>query len=380
MDLTQQLPTASGQARLGAVDSLRGLAAFAVLLGHTLAVCDWSGDFVHRPLVYMLFDGRSAVTMFFVLSGFVLTFAHLSHAPKPFLVVPFYVRRFTRVWLPWFAFFLLSLIAKQWLQSPWPDGQLREGGWLAGMWQGATTLPDVLRQLVFQLHDAHRMLLSQDWSLGVELRASLLIPVFLMLARWRWWALAAVGLGFSYFAHKTGYYCTSFAAGVLAAWWNARTDHFRRGGVLFVIGFVFYQVRWLSDCGLDLPWWVREREVWVLSTVGCTLILLGALRSAMIRNFLEHRVFLYLGRVSYSLYLVQMIVLICLTPWIVAGLNQLAIQSIAWNQLLLLTVVSGVCLLLAELGVRLIEFPCIDLGKALTRWLARQPWVRRLGF
>lgn len=373
----QQLPTSSGQARLGAVDSLRGLAAFAVLLGHALATCDWRSDFTHWPLAYLLFDGRSAVTMFFVLSGFVLTFAHLSHAPKPFLMVPFYVRRFTRIWLPWFAFFLLSLIAKQWLWPSWPDGHLREGPWLGGMWQGETILPDLLRQMVFQLHDSHRMLLSQDWSLGVELRASLLIPVFLMLARWRWWALAIVGLGFAYFAHVTGFYLTSFAAGVLAAYWNARTDHFRRGGALFIAGFVFYQVRWLSEVD-GLQSCVKEREIWLLSTVGCTLILLGSLRCGMIRNFLEHRMFLYLGRVSYSLYLVQMIVLICLTPWIVAGLNRLNIQSIAWNQLLLLTVVSGACLLLAELGVRAIEVPCIHVGKVLTRWLARHAWVKKL--
>lgn len=375
----QQLPTSSGQARLGAVDSLRGLAAFSVLLGHTLPVCDWRSDFVHWPLAYLLFDGRSAVTMFFVLSGFVLTFAHLSHLPKPFMVVPFYMRRFTRIWLPWFAFFLLSMIAKDWLWSSWPDGHLREGRSLAGMWQGETTLPDVLRQMLFQLHNAPRMLLPQDWSLGVELRVSLLIPVFLLLARWRWWTLAAVGLGFAYFAHTTGYYCTSFAAGVLAAYWNARTDHFRRGGVLFIIGFIFYQVRWLSDVD-GLQSCFKEREVWVLSTVGCALILLGSLRCERIRNFLEHRIFLFLGRVSYSLYLVQMIVLICLVPWIVAGLNRIGIQSIAWNQFLLLTVVSGVCLLLAELGVRVIEFPCIHLGKVLTRWLARHAWIQRLRF
>lgn len=379
MGLIKQLPTTSGQARLGVVDSLRGLAAFSVLLGHALAVCDWNSDFAHWPFAYLLFDGRSAVTMFFVLSGFVLTFAHMSYAPKPFMVVPFYVRRFTRIWLPWFAFFMLSLIAKGLLKPSWPDGPLCQGVWLAHMWQGETTLPDVLRQMVFQLHDAHRMLLSQDWSLGVELRASLLIPVFLLLARWRWWVLAAVGLGFSYFAHVSGYYCTSFAAGVLAARWNARTDHFRHGGVLFVIGFVFYQVRWLSQTEIFHPFF-QEREVWLTSTIGCTLILLGSLRCGMIRNFLEYRIFLYLGRVSYSLYLVQMIVLICLTPWIVVVLNRIGIQCLAWNQVLLLTVVSCVCLICAELGVRAIEFPSIQLGKVLTHRLAGHAWVQRLRF
>jgi len=374
----QQLPTSSGQSRLGALDSLRGLAAFAVLLGHTLGTCEWRCDFVRLPLVYLLFDGVSAVTMFFVLSGFVLTFSHFNQPGKPFILVPFYVRRFTRIWLPWFAFFLFSLLAKKWLRTPWPEGHLREGPWLASMWQGETTLSDVLRQMVFQLHNAPRMLLSQDWSLGVELRAALLIPVFLLLARWKWWALAAAGIGLAYYAHASGYYYTPFAAGVLAAYWNSRTDHCRRGGILFAIGLVFYQARWLYNVGSLFPSFVKERDIWVLSTVGCTLILLGTLRCGMIRNFLEHRFFLFLGRVSYSLYLLQMIVLICLVPWIVAGLNRIGIQSIALNQFMMLIMVSSICLLLADLGVRVIEVPSIQLGKVLTIWLARHAWLKKL--
>jgi len=92
-----QLPTSSGQARLGALDSLRGIAAFVVLLSHTLGVCQWNTKFMRFPFLNSMFDGHSAVTLFFVLSGFVLTFSHLNDSKKSFYLIPFYARRFTRI-------------------------------------------------------------------------------------------------------------------------------------------------------------------------------------------------------------------------------------------------------------------------------------------
>ena len=49
--------------------------------------------------------------MFFVLSGFVLTFGHLATG-KEMPLLPFYVRRVTRIWIPWFCFFILSILPK----------------------------------------------------------------------------------------------------------------------------------------------------------------------------------------------------------------------------------------------------------------------------
>jgi peptidoglycan/LPS O-acetylase OafA/YrhL len=373
-----QIPTSSGQARLVALDSLRGIAAFAVLLGHTVSVCEWNTDFTRLPLLNHLFDGRSAVTLFFVLSGFVLTFTYLNRPDKPFMLIPFYIRRFTRIWLPWFAFFLLSLLAREIGRFSWPASRFQEGPWLLSMWSAETNLPNLLKQMVFQEHDSKRMLLSQDWSLGVELRVSLLIPVFLLLARLNWLSLAVTGIGFAYFAHISGYYCTSFVVGVLAARWNATTKDFQWGGALFVLGLILYQARWLRDIWDVFPPYVREREIWLLTTLGCVLILLGSLRSGRIGKALEHPFLLYLGRISYSLYLMQMIILICVAPWIVAGLGEIGVRSVGLTQFLLLVSITCISLPLADLSERFIEVPCIRLGKSLTAWLERLALVRRL--
>ncbi len=102
--------------RVEYLDSIRGLAALFVLLCHTAKAFEWPPNYVsllNLPFVYILFDGKAAVVMFFVLSGYVLS--------KPYVVSPtttrkiflptFYLRRFMRIWIPWFFVFLCSLIA-----------------------------------------------------------------------------------------------------------------------------------------------------------------------------------------------------------------------------------------------------------------------------
>ena len=66
------LQTSAGKPRLSALDSLRGLASLAVLFGHTLLVFQCELSYSQWFLIHNLFDGRSAVTLFFVLSGLVL--------------------------------------------------------------------------------------------------------------------------------------------------------------------------------------------------------------------------------------------------------------------------------------------------------------------
>jgi peptidoglycan/LPS O-acetylase OafA/YrhL len=373
---TDHLQTSTGRPRLGALDSLRGLASLAVLLGHTLAVCQWDSEFSRWLFINNLFDGRSAVTMFFVLSGFVLTMGHLSEARRPLYLIPFYARRITRIWLPWFAFFLISFVAKTYLRFPFPETIPSITAHHASFWSQDMTFIDILKQMVFQLHNSKRMLLPQDWSLGVELRASLLIPLFLLIVRKNWAILTLAALALPWLKPSGGYYYASFAIGVLAAHLNSKTEHIPNGTLMLLFGILLYQARWIFDVTEALPFFMNEREVWFLGSAGCGLIILGTLKCMKFRKILEHSLLAHLGRVSYSLYLVQVIVLLCLAPWIVVALNSVGIHSEAWLQVLLLVIVAGVCLVLADIGERWIEVPCIRLGKLVTRRLERSTVVK----
>ena len=66
--------------RMEFLDSIRGLAALVVLLSHSF-IFEWPkavSQFINLPFVNLAFNGKEAVAMFFVLSGFVLSRQYLS--------------------------------------------------------------------------------------------------------------------------------------------------------------------------------------------------------------------------------------------------------------------------------------------------------------
>jgi peptidoglycan/LPS O-acetylase OafA/YrhL len=145
-----------------------------------------------------------------------------------------------------------------------------------------------------------------------------------------------------------------------------------------LLSVIFYQARWLRDVSNAFPFAVQERETWLITTLGCVLIVLGSLQGGLIRRALEQPFLLYLGRISYSLYLLQMIVLICVAPWIAAGLSEIGISSVGLIQFLFLVIISCISLPLADLSERFIEVPCIHLGKSLTTWLEDHSLIRKM--
>ncbi|MDX6231026.1 MAG: hypothetical protein QOI76_4416, partial [Frankiales bacterium] len=92
--MTGQTHRGEGQPRLPALTGLRFVAALAVVLSHfsEQRLVD-----VPRRLVTFLDGGRTAVSLFFVLSGFVLAYnyAHLSTTDQR---RRFYVARFARIY------------------------------------------------------------------------------------------------------------------------------------------------------------------------------------------------------------------------------------------------------------------------------------------
>jgi len=371
--------------RIHALDSLRGIAALTVLLGHTVTVCEWEASYSRMPIINNLFDGRSAVTMFLVLSGFVLTYASLDNN-RPLKLVSFYLRRFTRIWIPWFAVFCLSIVVKRWLFShPVGTHPPLASNFLL-LWSERNSPGDLMRQMVFILHNAHRMYIPQDWSLGVELKGSLLIPLLVIVARarqaggrgWAWARMALLGLLFLWIKPDTGYYYASFAVGVAVASISARWKIPGHGMGYVLLGYVLYQARWCSVAFLAAAALSDvEKWVWLVTTVGCGLIIYGVMKPSPLRNLLESPSLVFLGRVSYSLYLVQVILIVCLAPWCVYGLNRLGVESPALIQPLLLLTLAACCLALSAVTQRWIEEPCIHLGRILTTRIEQMPALSR---
>ncbi len=364
--------------RVEYLDSIRGLAALFVLLSHTVLAFDWPatyGRICGWPFISILFDGKEAVCMFFVLSGYVLSKPYAGGAgnarPRKIFLPSFYLRRFTRIWLPWFFVFVLSILARKfWFWQPRTDPPITQ--WLDQLWHVPLTIGDFFRQCAFLLHDSTRQLLTQDWSLGVELKGSFLIPCFLfLLPRKRVPVLLALAVALPVFG-RSGHYYVSFILGVLLAGHGelivvrlARTGRFAR--VLWLVfGLSLYQT-----FGLLLTHFHETRPLykcgWIVTSLGCALVLLAAASSQSIQKCLSRKPLVFLGRVSYSVYLLQFIFILCLLPPLVRLANGWGLASRPGLFALTLLASVGATVGCSAITYRFIEQPAINLGHWLTR-------------
>lgn len=334
-------PNTPVSSRINKLDSVRGFAALMVVIGHTLGHAVGG-----RPDLWwlqILWDALDAVPMFFLLSGYVLAL-QLTNSSKP-TYTGFLIRRVCRIW-PAFA---VALIATFLLLS-------------ALHWAGLST------RLPLELSDpsklslrvlALNLLMATDalainppvWSLFVEMRISIVFPLILVMAvRTNLYLAVLVGILFSVLVSRlvnanlgelindiaatSRFVCLFVVGAALARHGNpceklyARLPRCARGSVL-VLAVALMEYRFWPD---QLP--AQNYIPWI----GVTLLFIICLYSAAAERFLDRREFIFVGRISYSLYLVHYPILLfflCTTPdfvpsWlIVAAVPCLSILT-AW--------------------------------------------------
>lgn len=308
--------------RIEEFEGLRGLMALWVVLGHVSNSLAWT---VPAPLPKNL-SGRSAVDVFIILSGFVITLLLLNKRERYLLYL---TRRIFRLFPVYFVCLLGSValldVAREALQMAPPTtataGRLRmldDGNEALWLHLGAhlTMLHGLLDRVV---PNASFALLGQAWSVSVEFQFYLIAPA-VVAALWHRSALAATA-------------AIVYLAGLVAAAGATRIGALPTHLGLFALGIVYcqlwrrleggtlrwsaWQVRSFSLSMLVVGWWLMARPAAALVWVGAAHIVLSRVASPDSLSLLELLVSrglrsppaLWLGQISYSVYLSHMIVL-----------------------------------------------------------------------
>ena len=350
--------------RFIALDSLRGFAALAVVINHSLnlfplfggpgaSVSPEEAAFLRSPLA-LLWDGRGAVAVFFVLSGFVLALPWIRGQPIGYAA--FAVRRVCRIYLPYVVAIALTMALSTALAplrpsnvSVWFD----RGNWTDPV-SGAAILSHLLMLGDYNTFD------NAVWSLDHEMRISLVFPL-LVWPIWRFggWSAAvlAVGLygGAGVITHFLGW--RGVSGEVAATVRYAAFFVLGAGLACYADKLSALRVPFLAPvtlvAGLLLLWVTREPAV---MAAGSALLILAILLPSGIRGALSRPWPVALGRISYSLYLIHLLV-------ILSSVHLL-------YEILPLPVIAGgafvVSLLAAWLFHRWVEAPSNRLGRRLT--------------
>jgi len=307
-----------------------------------------------------LFAGTASVYIFFVLSGLVL---FLSLANKDgFRYGPYIVKRMLRLYVPLASAVILSGFLFSLIGTGTVPGGSR---WLnERSWMGQPGWGMVLANLALLDKPVYQGLDNVMWSLVHEIRISLIFPVLaLCVIRWPRTTLALTAalsvVCFQWAPEKTepitidivrtARYVFLFAAG---AWMANNRPHVRA---------------WFSDtrvavAGLVIVWGAigaleptSYYSPWTYS--GGALLLVAAIYgNARLGGMLEKRPLIWLGELSFSLYLVHLPVLLLFTRTLGGVIPPLAIVCLAMAS----------ALAAAHLFMIWVERPSLSLGRWAT--------------
>ncbi|MDR3419615.1 MAG: acyltransferase [Nevskia sp.] len=304
----------------------RGIAALVVVVGHFLYGLDPQGTllgFIPMPAGFYLLNGKGAVTFFFVLSGFVLTF-RLFNNPDWAEIANASIKRYFRLTPAIAVSVLLSWLLFHFdLYHYRPVGALTRH-WTAtngGVYEGlaAPTFGTAAYDAFFGVYRGWSLFNSALWTMRIELLGSYLsfalAGILIYGARARWLVVAGVAALCAVYAPA---YC-AFVAGTALAYRVSRSGAPRLGPwttlALLVLGFWVHCYEPPEGPGRFVPL-PAEHATYFLHTLSALCFMLVLLGNATAARRLGGRVGYFLGRISFPAYLVHLPIVFSLSCWL----------------------------------------------------------------
>jgi peptidoglycan/LPS O-acetylase OafA/YrhL len=307
------------------LDSLRGIAALCVFISHCFLMLSPPGTWVEpikqSPLGILL-NGRAAVMFFFVLSGFVLSLPFIN-SDRPLKLTEFYVKRIFRIYPAYLLAILVAILLKTYLFHP--GGTAGFSDWISSFWNwpmDAAHRREMVKTflLIGPNFDAD-LIDPVIWSLVVEMKMSLLLPFFIIVASRGnllfnvLFFLLVLALIYN---HANGFLGVFYIGVLCAKYKEPLTKAIKALSsawlfALILLSLFFYNISFefykpWGDSTSPFAYFWRDYT----NAIGGAIVMMMALARARAGNFLQSPVFNFMGDTSYSFYLLHMPVLITL--------------------------------------------------------------------
>jgi peptidoglycan/LPS O-acetylase OafA/YrhL len=392
------------QKRLHELDSLRGIAAVTVMLSHVFLVIPlvwntsqpngaswWLQILMFSPF-RVIWAGHQAVIFFFCLSGFVLALPFFENRKQqPYGL--YLIKRVLRIYPPYLAAAILAIVSRELIFN---GSVATASGWFNQSWQSPISFRSLLDHIMmigpFKNCDFNPVL----WSLVHEMRISIFFPIIVWLTKKfnklflilpiAFTLLYQISISLKYrgiisYDHDyfdTIYYTSYFILGAYLAknrkWLLEQAGQTNRIFKCLILAasllaytnafwspyFDFLQAGHLSL--LITKVWVKD---WISASAVVVFIILS-MSSNLLSGILATKPLIFLGSISYSLYLFHALALKVIVTILSQSLPLVSALGIAVAIALAVSIASW----------RYIEIPSIELAKIIAnRWPDKKPEI-----
>ncbi|MWC30718.1 acyltransferase family protein [Paenibacillus sp. MMS18-CY102] len=322
------------------LDGLRGLAALIVVLSHFVvafypAMYNGAREQVHtasaielsitKSPLNLLYNGNFAVCIFFVLSGFVLSYKFFQTKDNEVLVESA-VKRYFRLMIPVLASIALVVILSKLALFYNNEASVTSFStwWLGSFWNFDMTLGHVINNAFYGVFfNSNADYNTVLWTMTYEMYGSLLVfglaAIFGRVKKRYLFYIAAIlllfktyyvafvlGMMISDFHNNNGFKHAFFRnpfVNVVLACVGLFLGSYPSGSIVKGSVYGFIEANAIEDIVL-------------YHIAGAFLILVALLNTTKIQHLLSTRLFVFLGKISFSLYLIHVIVIGSLTSFV----------------------------------------------------------------
>lgn len=293
--------------RLQYLDGIRGVAAMMVVIFHCIN-CHWAYTPIAKFSLF-IFNGADAVSLFFVLSGLVLSlhFFNGTYDATSFDYKKYIIKRFFRL-MP--VFWFVIILSYFYYHFSDFSNQL--------FWSNILNNTHKIGNQLLLIRGHLDAICLPAWSLSVELVLSIILPIFI----------------FTYLYNKKYlYFMLFFVIIVSNNYFSIFTFHFILGIILaanfksisqrsvsiiennlpliFVISVVLFSTRQLLKL-ITIPTYLLnwnmeflQLDTFFFTALGSFGLLILSIRSSKVQSFFNNKIILFFGKISYPIYLIH---------------------------------------------------------------------------
>jgi len=325
--------------KLGYLESLRGIAALVVVFAHYAVgfypALFWpEADHAHTagnvefliagtPL-NVLYNGDFSVSIFFVLSGFVLSYKFFKDRTSDVLLAPLVAKRYVRLLIPVLFSNVLAyaMLSSSLFFSGSASAITRSSEWLVGFWRFGPNIWTMLRESFYGNFFHNENLYNNVlWTMTYEFYGSLI--VFGFLAFFRNSPRRVIAYVLLMLVFRRSYYLAFVLGIMLSDWHSSEANVLKRVRgkgpflVALLAGLLLGSVP-MERQGAGTLYGAMQNVTLprVYHVLGAFLVMVAVLHVRQLQAFLSKKPFLFLGRISFSLYILHFLMLTSLSCWL----------------------------------------------------------------